>query len=172
MKLRLDCTQWMHLQPFSCLASRKVTGLTSEIGVAVERGVLVIPLIHGLNPYGFIPKYQGLSVADMNVSQVALEIFWILVTSPKTMTKMLSCLTETTIQSMTEEEALFKLSQFKAIRNLPTTHLIRLKESASTSSILMSGRSLVELNSLLSMYNIDSVTPMSNYQSIYEDVHF
>jgi hypothetical protein len=143
-----------------------------EIGVAVGRGVLVIPLIRGLNPYGFISKYQGLNVAGMNVSQVALEIFRILVASPKTMTKMLSCLTETTIQSKSEEEALFKLGQLKAIRNLPTAHLVKLKESASTSSVLMSGRSLIELNLLLCMYNIDSVVPTSNYQSIYEDVPF
>jgi hypothetical protein len=134
-----------------------------EIGVAIGRGVLVIPLIRGLTPYGFISKYQGLNVAGMNVSQVAQEMFRILVASPKTMTKMLTCLTETTIQATTEEEALFKLEQFKAIRNLPTAHLIRLKESASTSSILVSGRSLIELNSLLSMYNIECIIPMSNY---------
>jgi hypothetical protein len=130
-----------------------------EIGVAIGRGVLVIPLIRGLTPYGFISKYQGLNVAGMNVSQVAQEMFRILVASPKTMTKMLSCLTETTIQATTEEDALFKLEQFKAIRNLPTAHLIRLKESASTSSILMSGRILIGLNLLLCMYNIDSVAP-------------
>jgi hypothetical protein len=134
-----------------------------EIGVAIGRGVLVIPLIRGLTPYGFISKYQGLNVAGMNVSQVAQEMFRILVASPKTMTKMLSCLTETTIQATTEEDALFKLEQFKAIRNLPTAHLIRLKESASTSSVLVSGRSLIELNSLLSMYNIECIIPMSNY---------
>ena len=134
-----------------------------EIGVAIGRGVLVIPLIRGLTPYGFISKYQGLNVAGMNVSQVAQEMFRILVASPKTMTKMLSCLTETTIQATTEEDDLFKLEQFKAIRNLPTAHLIRLKESASTSSVLVSGRSLIELNSLLSMYNIECIIPMSNY---------
>jgi len=134
-----------------------------EIGVAIGRGVLVIPLNRGLTPYGFISKYQALNVAGMNVSQVAQEMFRILVASPKTMTKMLSCLTETTIQATTEEEALFKLEQLKAIRNLPTAHLIRLKESASTSSILVSGRSLIELNSLLSMYNIECIIPMSNY---------
>jgi hypothetical protein len=72
--------------------------------------VLVIPIIRGLNPYGFISKYQGLNVSGMNVSQVALEIFKILVASPKTMAKMLSCLTETTLQAKTEREALFKLA--------------------------------------------------------------
>jgi hypothetical protein len=143
-----------------------------EVGVAVGRGVLVIPIIRGLNPYGFISKYQGLNVSGMNVSQVALEIFKILVASPKTMTKMLSCLTETTLQSKTETEALFKLGQLKALKDLPTAHLLRLKESASASSVLMSENPLFELNSLLSMYSIESVDPMNNTVLFQEDVPF
>lgn len=143
-----------------------------EVGVAVGRGVLVIPIIRGLNPYGFISKYQGLNVSGMNVSQVALEIFKILVASPKTMTKMLSCLTETTLQSKTETEALFKLGQLKALTDLPTSHLLRLKESASASSVLMSEKPLFELNSLLSMYSIESVDPMNNTVPFQEDVPF
>ena len=34
-----------------------------EVGIAVERGILVVPVIRGLNPYGFIAKYQGLQAS-------------------------------------------------------------------------------------------------------------
>ena len=31
-----------------------------EVGVAVGRGSLIIPIRKGMNPYGFIGKYQGM----------------------------------------------------------------------------------------------------------------
>ena len=55
-----------------------------EVGVAVGRGVLIIPVIKGLNPYGFISKYQGLSASGKKVRDVADELFRILANSPKT----------------------------------------------------------------------------------------
>jgi hypothetical protein len=55
-----------------------------EVGVAIGRGVLVIPIIRGLTPYGFIGKYQGLQANGMTVPQVAEQVFGILVAAPKT----------------------------------------------------------------------------------------
>jgi hypothetical protein len=128
-----------------------------EVGVAVGRGVLVIPIIRGLNPYGFISKFQGLNASGKKVGDVADEMFRILVTSPKTRARMLSCLTETTLQSKAEAEALFKLRKLAATKDLPPAHLQKLRESAPASSVLMAAKPLEELNALLSAHNIEAV---------------
>jgi hypothetical protein len=128
-----------------------------EVGVAVGRGVLIIPIIRGLNPYGFISKFQGLNASGKRVGDVADELFHILITSPKTRSRMLSCLTETTLQSKSEAEALFKLRKLASIKGLPAGHLQKLRESAPASSVLMAAKPLKELNALLSASGIEPV---------------
>lgn len=120
-----------------------------EVGVAVGRGVLVIPVIRGLNPYGFIAKYQGLQANGKSVSQVALDIFEILVGSPKTRGRMLTCLVDTTLQSGQENDALEKLGHLGAVRDLPSAYLERLREGAATAGIFAKGPCLDKLNQLL-----------------------
>ena len=63
-----------------------------EVGVAVGRGVLVVPIIRGLNPYGFIGKYQGLPANGKTVKEVAGTVFEILVSSSKTRGRLLNSL--------------------------------------------------------------------------------
>ena len=46
-----------------------------EIGVAIGRGVPIIPVKIGIDPYGFIGKYQALSAAGKKTSEVAQEIY-------------------------------------------------------------------------------------------------
>ena len=143
-----------------------------EVGVAVGRGVLVVPIIKGLNPYGFISKYQGLNASGKKVGEIADELFRILTSSPKTRAKMLSCLTETTLQSKSEAEALFKLRRLSGIKDLPAAHLQKLKESASASSILMAGKPLEELNTMLSARGIDPVVTKKPAKPFDDDIPF
>jgi hypothetical protein len=128
-----------------------------EVGVAVGRGVLVIPVIKGLNPYGFISKYQGLHADGKTVATVAQEIFQILVTAPKTRTRMLFCLTESTLQSAKADEALEKLGHIGSVQNLPVSHLERLRDGASSSVTLSSGEPLIRLNALLAKHKLKPV---------------
>jgi hypothetical protein len=143
-----------------------------EVGVAVGRGVLVIPIIRGLNPYGFIAKYQGLKANGKSVGEVAREIFRILLSSPKTRSRMLSCLTETTLQSKSDFEAIFKLRQISAIKDFPIAHLQKLRESAHASSVLMGGKALGELNTLLKARGAEEVTAKKATKPIDDDIPF
>jgi TIR domain len=143
-----------------------------EVGVAVGRGVLVIPIIRGLNPYGFISKFQGLNASGKKVGDVADELFRILVSSPKTRARMLSCLTETTLQSKSEAEALFKLRKLAAVKDLPAAHLQKLRESAPASSVLMAAKPLEELNTLLSARGIEPVVAKKPSTPFDDDIPF
>lgn len=143
-----------------------------EVGFAVGRGVLVIPIIKGLNPYGFISKYQGLQAEGKSVAAVAEDIFRILVSSPKTRTQMLTCLTETTLQSVTADEALEKLGHLESVKNLPTTHLERLRDGASLSTALSSSKALNKLNKLLAQHKLKAVTTKDIWESFDDDIPF
>jgi hypothetical protein len=120
-----------------------------EVGMAVGRGVLVIPIIRGLNPYGFIPKYQGLQAAGKTIAEVAREVFHILATSPRTRSRMLSCLVETTLQAASPEVAHAKLEHLSSIDQLPSALLERLREGAASSRSVSAAVPLGTLNKLL-----------------------
>jgi hypothetical protein len=49
-----------------------------ETGLAIGRDVLVMAIMRGIDPYGFIAKYQGLQGAGKTVRQVADGVFQIL----------------------------------------------------------------------------------------------
>lgn len=139
-----------------------------EVGVAVGRGVLVIPIMRGLNPYGFISKYQGLWAEGKTVATVANDVFRILVTSPKTRARMLSCLTETTLQATSEEEALDKLAHLDSVNELPVGYLEKLRASASSSNALSSGKPLERLNRLLAKHKLEPV-PVERLVELFSD---
>lgn len=130
-----------------------------EVGVAVGRGALVIPIIRGLDPYGFIAKYQGLQATGKTVPQVANEVFQILATSPKTRAKMLSCWVDTTLRSASQDEALARLSHLSSIKSLPLTYLERLRDGAAGASVFTQGETLDRLNELLTGRGLSSLGP-------------
>ena len=143
-----------------------------EVGFAVGRGVLVIPVMRGLNPYGFISKYQGMNAQGKTVGSVAEEIFRILTVSPKTRSRMLSCLVETTLQSKSEGEAISKLRHLSSVQALPLAHLQRLQESALSSAVLSTAAPLEALNSLLAKYKLESVSLVQPSNPFDDDIPF
>lgn len=59
-----------------------------EVGYAVARQVLIIPIDFGLTPYGFIGRYQALPAAGVNASQLASTLFDVLIERELTRSKM------------------------------------------------------------------------------------
>ena len=55
-----------------------------EIGVAVGRHILIIPVKIGKDPYGFIGKYQALAGMWEKISKMAKDVFDIIVEHPST----------------------------------------------------------------------------------------
>jgi TIR domain len=143
-----------------------------EVGVAVGRGVLVIPIMKGLNPYGFISKYQGLNAEGKSVAAVANDVFRILVASPKTRARMLSCLTETTLQASSNDDAIEKLAHLESVKDLPVSHLEKLRTTASSSVSLSSGAPLELLNKLLAKYKLDPVSEDQPIEVFDDDIPF
>lgn len=143
-----------------------------EVGVAVGRGVLVIPVMKGLNPYGFMSRFQGLSAEGKTVAAVAAEVFQILVRSPKTRIRMLSCLTETTIQSKSEGEAMQRLRYLGSVKDLPGSYLQKIQESAPVSTVLTAPAPLAELNRLLAANGLKPVSTKREAIVVDDDIPF
>ena len=104
-----------------------------EVGIAIGRGVLVVPIIRGLDPYGFIAKYQGLQGSGRKVSEVASGLFEILIRSERTRARMLSCLVAATIAAPSETLALARLSHLTGVADLPRAYLEQLRDGAAQS---------------------------------------
>lgn len=75
-----------------------------EIGMAIGRNKLVIPVKRGIDPYGFIGKYQGFNAQGKTVEQVAKGIAEILFTHKLTSLKMIECFSDAIENSTSEHE--------------------------------------------------------------------
>ena len=55
-----------------------------EVGAAIGRKIPIIPIKNGIDPYGFIGKYQALSMSDKKIETICDEIFKLIVQNTKT----------------------------------------------------------------------------------------
>jgi len=98
-----------------------------EIGFAIGRDVLIIPLIKGLDPYGFIGKYQGFQAEGKNISEVAHGIFKIVSTHNKTKNKYLNVLIELILLANSVDQAIDLLNSLSEIEDIPKSKIENLR---------------------------------------------
>lgn len=129
-----------------------------EVGVAVARDVLIIPVRKGLDPYGFIGKYQGIQAKNKNLGEVAGEIFQTIVSSPKTRTKILRSISNAISQSTEIKEATDKVVLLQSIEEIPTDILESLSGAVSENNLLIKSSPFIkEINKLFDKYFIDNL---------------
>ncbi|MFJ5433738.1 toll/interleukin-1 receptor domain-containing protein [Pectobacterium sp. CHL-2024] len=129
-----------------------------EVGVAVGRDILIIPIRKGIDPYGFIGKYQGIQAHGKTIGEVAEAIFDTLVRSPKTKNKILIALSGAVSNAITAEEAIDKIEIFKSLDVIPPEILENLKQQISDNKILTESKEfLIKFNSMLSKFNIQKL---------------
>lgn len=75
------------LVSFICEEFPKSSFCDQEVGFALQRGILVIPVRLGVDPYGFMAPLQGVQAKDRNPEDIAMDIYKIL--SGNTLTKNL-----------------------------------------------------------------------------------
>jgi hypothetical protein len=143
-----------------------------EVGVAVGRGVLVIPVMRGLEPHGFMSKYQGLHAQGKTVGNVAADLFKILANSPRTRTKMLSCLIETTLQAQSPASILEKLGHIASVKDCPQQLIVKLQEGAAASQAFSEPNVIKELNVLLAKYGLKPLSSPATPLSMDDDIPF
>ena len=63
-----------------------------EVGVAIGRKVLVVPIRAGIDPYGFIGKYQGIAGLSKETEELCSNVFDILAKHDTTKTRITTAL--------------------------------------------------------------------------------
>lgn len=145
-----------------------------EVGVAVGRDILIIPIRKGLDPYGFIGKYQGIQAQGKSIGQVAEAIFETLVKSPKTRNKILIALSGAVSNAVTEEEAIEKIKIFKALDGVPRDILENLKQQVAENKRLTESKEFLSVfNSMLNKFNVEKLVLGSSIQEAeWNDIPF
>jgi hypothetical protein len=139
-----------------------------EVGVAVGRNVLIIPIRRGLDPYGFIGKYQGFQAIGKNVGQVAEGIFEIISSNEKTKAKYLNTLVELILLSNTANQGIERLKALKKIKDLPKDKVEYLQDKITDNENLKQTR-LNPFNEIAWEYKLDGLSLKSFEKAKEED---
>jgi hypothetical protein len=140
-----------------------------EVGVAVGRNVLIIPIRRGLDPYGFIGKYQGFQAIGKNVGQVAEGIFEIISSNEKTKSKYLNTLVELILLSNTANQGIERLKALKKIKDLPKDKVEYLQDKITDNENLKQTRFLNPFNEIAWEYKLDGLSLKSFEKAKEED---
>ena len=117
-----------------------------EVGIAVARDVLVIPLSKGAIPYGFIGKYQSFNGAGRTVAEVAESVFRAICSSPRTRPEMIKCLVNTISRASDADTAIFRIQKLDRIDGVQVEDWARVRQDVSAHAVL--GRSAPLLHAL------------------------
>jgi hypothetical protein len=138
-----------------------------EIGVAIGRGVLVIPIRRELDPYGFIGKYQGYQAKGKNIEQVAEGIFQIIVRSPKTRNRIISVLVDLLCFSQDKIDALERLKSIEKVDDLPKEILTSLRMRVLENQNLKQAEVIRRINEILTKSKVENIKA-SDFEKKYE----
>lgn len=111
------------LRTMHCLCAILTTGFIDskwcdqEVGYALGRRVLVIPIRKGSDPYGLLGKIQGIQSRGKNANKLAEEIFQILYTNNLSRRKYTRLLAELLLNSKNNTEA---CKWVKLLNSIPT----------------------------------------------------
>jgi len=128
-----------------------------EIGIAIGRGILVVPIRRELDPYGFIGKYQGFQGVGKNIGEVAEAIFLTLAKHSKTRNRIINSLTDLFLLSNKKSDALNRIGSLKKIPNLPEERIITLKNGIVQNLILKNNDIISAFNQLLNIYQVEPI---------------
>jgi hypothetical protein len=107
-----------------------------EVGAAIGRGILVLPLRNGLDPYGFIGKYQALTITGQTFIAIARQMFNLLCNHPVTNPMLTEYVVSSFVNSWSWESARFDMSLLEDIRSLNQSQLTRIEKAVETNSKL------------------------------------
>jgi hypothetical protein len=146
-----------------------------EVGVAIGRDKLVVPVIRDVDPYGLFGKYQGLRVGaeKMNTDQVAKELFLVFGASPRTADRLGECLVGQIISAPSAKTAQSKLRALSQIKLLNSKHLVHVRENVISNPLLAPPNAFIqELDTMLVANGLDPVEKHPPSRKVEDDVPF
>lgn len=121
-----------------------------EVGIAVARDVLLIPINRGQDPYGFLSKYQALSSKGLVAKDVATEVFRTICMNPRTKGRMIESLTRTISTGSDVSEVLFRIEKLNGVEGVGVEDWERVRENVAGNIVLRSSKQVLDsLNGIL-----------------------
>jgi len=130
-----------------------------EVGVAIGRQILVIPVRKGLDPYGFIGKYQGIQSNGKNIGQVAESIFKIISTHEKTRTNYINSIVNLLLLSNRNTLAQDRIKALNKIRNFPIEKAQQINSKIIENKIFKYSKTLSMLNEFFEKFELKLLKP-------------
>ena len=141
-----------------------------ETGVAVGRGCLVVPLRHGIDPYGLIAKYQGLQTLNRSVQHVGNDLFEILVRNHRTKRRMSDVLVDLLLTTSDGHDARQWLDRIRRVPDIDKQNLERLQEGARLNDNLTSAEGVISsINDLLAEHGLPPTAVTVSDESVFDD---
>jgi len=106
-----------------------------EVGIAIGRNILVIPVMRETTPHGFIGKFQAVNGNGKTVAEVARAIFDTLLSSTQTRSRLLTCLVDAAILEQSPLVTVARLGVLESVSDIPESFLERLGDGAARSSV-------------------------------------
>lgn len=128
------------LATMDCLIALLKPGFTEskwcdqEIGVAIGRRIPIISVKFGLDPYGFIGKYQALQGKGIPAEEIAEKLFNILINAPGIGQKITNTLVLKLVDSNSFHESKELIGHIKQSKFLTSKNIAAMKKAVKSNS--------------------------------------
>jgi len=129
-----------------------------EIGIAIGKQKLIIPVTKEIDPYGFLGKYQGFKANGKKISEVASAIFNILCTHEKTKNQILNVITDLFLIANRKEDATQRLSIIENAKYYSKEFAEKLAERVKDNRVIIDDTEILnKVNKILAKFGLQKV---------------
>ena len=147
------------------------TWCDQEVGFALGRGLLCIPIKKEADPYGLLGEFQAIQSKDKDSNTIAKDIFDILCLNQEP--TYLNCLTELFLNSKTTNDAEQWIDLISSIENLSVDVVTSINNRYKDNSNLFKKKVLQKANALFAKYNLpQTYSPELDNQIDVDDLPF
>lgn len=129
-----------------------------ELGFAMGRRKLIIPIKKEADPYGFVGKYQGIQSKGKKVSEVANEVFEALCKNEYSKAAYTKILADLFINSKNKSEAVKWINLLSSARDLDTSIIMYIHSNYSNNDNLNNKDVIQIANKLFAQYSMNDIS--------------
>lgn len=116
-----------------------------EVGVAIGRQVIVIPIMYGRSPHGLMRRLQGIKAQGRMLSKVSDDIFTTLLRNRQSSRKLVTCLVEQLLIAGTPDDAARKLRLLLRASDISGEQVNKVRERLQNDEKLLADDTVVTL---------------------------
>ena len=128
-----------------------------EVGVAIGRKVLVIPIRKGADPYGLFGKYQGIQSKGKDSKKIAEEIFKIISSNEKSKYVYSEMVRNLVLNAKSIVDGLKWINLLDKIPNVESSFINDLHSKFATNNNLNDNTIIVVANRIFNKYNLSKI---------------